>query len=95
MHSLYLFATHDHTKKFVNSRSPMIKTERQKFFKEALVRKMDDFLFLFRVSMNVAGAQVVRFGTTGQLLGQRAVTPADTTFVIQILSLHFSLTERP
>jgi hypothetical protein len=56
---------------------------------------MDDSLFLFRMSMNVAGALVVRFGTTGQLLGQRTVTPAGTIFVVQILSLHYSLIERP
>jgi hypothetical protein len=68
----------------------MIKTEFTSVFKEELARKRDGFLFLFRVSMNVAGALVVRFGTTGQLLGQRAVTPADTIFVIQVLILHFS-----
>jgi hypothetical protein len=44
---------------------------------------MDVFLLLFRVSMNVAGALVVRFGTTSKLLGQRTVTPADTIFVVQ------------
>jgi hypothetical protein len=56
---------------------------------------MDDFLFLFRVSMNVAGALVVRFGTASQLLGQRAVTPADTIFVVHILSIHYSQKDRP
>jgi hypothetical protein len=69
----------------------MIKTEFTSIFKDELARKMDGFLFLFRVSMNVAGALVVRFGTTSQLLGQRTVTPADTIFVVQKknLSLHF------
>jgi hypothetical protein len=51
---------------------------------------MDGFLFLFGVSMNVAGALVVRFGTTSQLLGQWTVTPA-SRYTICCTSFKFTL----